>query len=149
MIGLDYTQVRLFSDWEIVYHLAGAITNLSPDFRPRFFYTIIDEFFTKFKESERTENSFNSYTIYCSYNELLIFLKDILMSIPKFVDLNLTTNEYKNGVDVNSSNRNNIYITTTFTERNADNDFIDLNACIQNIVNGLYREKEIFQDGAY
>lgn len=142
---LDYDIVQTFGDWEIVYQLAGAITSMAPSFKPRNFQEIIDAFVRKFQESDRVEQGIESYLITCSYNDLLNILKDILMQIPEFKALNLSTDEYNAGVNVDDPNRGKFCLISRYTLQDSSNDFIDLDACIQNVVNGLYRDNEIFE----
>lgn len=146
-IFLDYNRRNSFGDWEIVYHLSGAIVSLAPKFKPRKLQEIIDKFICAFRYSKDIKQIISSFYITCSYNELHDFLKNILMSIPEFQELNLSNKEYENGISVNDPERKSIVLISRYSaELDADDDFIDLDACIQNIVNGLYRVKEIFGD---
>ena len=55
------------------------------------------------------------------------------MPIPKFRDLNLSQIEYEMGLSVDDDDRDRFVFTSAFDTIPEDEDFIDLDACIQNI----------------
>jgi hypothetical protein len=89
-------------------------------------------------------------TFDCPFNDFYIknfedeeslrkWLYETLFKIPEFQEWNLSENEYKNGVSVDNENRPQFNFISRETKINKDNDFIDLDACIGNIVRMLLR----------
>ncbi len=66
------------------------------------------------------------------------------MPIAKFRDLNLTQKEYEQGIDVDDPNRPKFQFVSAFDSIPDDNNFVDLDACIQDIFaeyeHGAYRK---------
>lgn len=74
--------------------------------------------------------------LYMDEEEFKRWVDETLKSIPEFRNLNLTYNESQEGIDVNDPNRPMIVISTIYdvdTEDGWKDDFIDLDAAIQNI----------------
>lgn len=100
--------VYIFPDYDIVKAVSGSIYTLAPNFKPQKIDIIMEKFLEKFFLHEKTEELIpNFYVITACFSEVKKILKEILFGIPEFEELNLP---------------------------NVDGDFIDLNACIQNIM---------------
>lgn len=121
----------------------GTIYELAPYHKPRFIDEIVDEIISRFKENC---NSIGADFFYheVELKDLYKFIENILMPIDKFRDLNLSPFEYKQGVVVDDPNRPSFQFVSAFDSIPEDNNFIDLDACIQNIFiyyeHGAYRQ---------
>ena len=110
----------------------GWIYCLAPYHKPRFIDEITDEIITRFKTNAKTiGKDFFYYEI--ELRSLYKFIEDLLMPIPKFRDLNLSQIEYEMGLSVDDDDRDRFVFTSAFDTIPEDEDFIDLDACIQNI----------------
>lgn len=105
----------------------GVMYRLAPNYSPRNISIIVSKIEEVFKkDAENVCNSFFYHRV--PANEVRKFVEDILMQIDEFQELNLSEEEYKNGVKV----------TDEF--RHGNDDFVDLDACIRNIANMLIND---------
>lgn len=84
--------------------------------------------------------------LFMTDDEFHTWLKDTLMSIKRFRELNLTYRELMMGVDVDDPNRTEVYTFHSMydeeTENSWNDDFIDLDACIGNIYGSILKRQE-------
>lgn len=100
----------------------GQIYRLAPNYNPRNIGIITSKIIEEFKKDAQTIcDSFFYYSV--DLNEVQKFTENILMAIDEFQELNLSEEEYRNGVKV-TDERSGHY-----------DDFVDLDACIRNIAN--------------
>lgn len=88
----DY--LESWADYVIAYHLAGLLCTMEDDYQGRNSQKIINEFLVKFRKIEGTECFISTWVYYATLKDLMSVLKDILMSIPEFTELN---NSKENG----------------------------------------------------
>lgn len=136
---LDYNRVRVFGEYEIIYHLSGSIISLSPAYKPRKLFSIIQKFVEAFRKNREVIHSCHMYMTECSYKHLYKIVEAILFEIADYKELNLSSKEYKEKIDPD-------YIIPIDEWYSENSDFIDLDACVQNVIGGLYQAKEIFRD---
>lgn len=99
---------------------------------PRFIDEIVDEIIRLFKANSKSIGTdFFYYEV--ELKDLYKFIENILKSIDKFRDLNLSPLEYKQGVDIDDPNRPKVQFVSAFDSIPEDDCFVDLDACIQNI----------------
>lgn len=128
---------------EFIRVATGWIYALAPYHKPRFIDEIVDEIIKRFKTNCKSIGTdFFYYEV--ELKDLYEFIKNILMPIDKFRDLNLSPLEYKQGIDVDDPNRPKFQFVSAFDSIPDDNKFLDLDACIQNIFaeyeHGAYRQ---------
>lgn len=125
---------------KIVKTVVGCIYEIAPNYNPRNIETIMTAFTKKLKEHEDIEYVCPSigvfYYLRGNRTEVMRIIHDVLFDILEFRQLNLSDREYLMGVDVDSKDRKNVI---NFVTRNGDplegtdDNFIDLDAVIQNI----------------
>lgn len=93
-------------DYVIVEHLAGLLYAMEDDYQARKAQKIINDFLDKFRKLDGVEHCITVWVYSATLKVLMLNLKDILLSIPEFVELN---------------------------EPKENGDFIDLNAFFQNL----------------
>lgn len=98
--------VECWADYIIVEHLAGLLYAMEDDHKARNPQKIINTFLDKFRNLEGIEHFGTTWVYSATLRDLMHKLKDILLSIPEFVELN---------------------------ESKEDGDFIDLDAFLQNL----------------
>jgi len=117
---------------EFIRVATGWIYELAPYHKPRFIDEIVDEIIRRFKADCRSIGTdFFYYEV--ELKDLYEFIKNILMPIDKFRDLNLSPREYKQGICVDDPNRPEFQFVSAFDSIPDDDNFVDLDACIQNI----------------
>ena len=117
---------------EFIMVTTGWIYSLAPYHKPRFIDEIVDEIIKRFKancQSIGTDFFYHEVEL----KDLYKFIENILMSIDKFKDLNLSPLEYKQGVAVDDPNRPKFQFVSAYDSIPEDNNFIDIDACIQDI----------------
>lgn len=97
---------EVWADYVIVQCLGGLLYSMEDDYQARDPQKIINSFLDKFRKLEGIENVGTVWAYGSTLKDLMTKLKEILLSIPEFVELN-------------SNNRN--------------GDFIDLDAFLQNL----------------
>ena len=125
---------KTFSARVIIKNIAGTIYAMSPFNSPRNMEVImkyvIDN--TLHRCIDTTEHRY----ICTTEEDFSKWLKNMLMSCKEFCELNLSYNEYMNGIDINDENRLKYQFTTGYdvvSEESMKDDFVDLDACIRNI----------------
>lgn len=86
--------------------------------------------------SDLRKNTFGRSYIYMTQTDFIKWLKCSLLSIPEFLNLNLSYNERSKGVSAQDKGRRTIVFTSIYdktTEDSWKDDFIDLDAVLQNI----------------
>lgn len=117
---------------EFIRVTTGWIYGLAPYHKPRFIDEIVDEIIKRFKANCKSIGTdFFYYEV--ELKDLYKFIENILMPIDKFRDLNLSPSEYEQGIDVDDPNRPKFLFVSAFDSVADDNNFVDLDACIQNI----------------
>ncbi len=115
----------------------GEIYVLAPKYNPRHIDEILQGIIENFKKDcKHVGSDFFYHEV--EIQNLTKFVKDILFPIQKFRDLNLSTNEYRQGISVDDENRSQFAFVSRYNTISEDDDFIDLDACIRNIVDSLY-----------
>ena len=127
----------------------GEIYYLAPNYKPRHIEDIINGIIENFKKNAETIGITRlMYFHTVPLKHLYQFISDTLMPIDKFRELNLTQKECDAGINVDDDEiRAKIVFTSMFTEIDEEDDFIDLDACIQNIF--AKYEHEVFRDWKY
>ena len=117
---------------EFIRVSTGWIYELAPYHKPRFIDEIVEEIIIRFKTNCKTIGA-DFFYHEVELKDLYKFIENILMPIDKFKGLNLSPLEYKQGVAVDDPNRPKFQFVSTFDSIPDDGDFVDLDACIQNI----------------
>lgn len=124
------------SERNLMFVVAGQLYDQAPDRQPRKVEEIMKGVRFNFRNDARCDNNNEWYSISVEKDKTYEFVKSMLVSIPEFQELNLTQNEYEAGIKVDDENRAKFKITTSHDKNDADswrNDFIDLDAFIQNV----------------
>jgi len=131
---------------EFIRVATGWIYELAPYHKPRFIDEIVDEIIKRFKTNCKSIGTdFFYYEV--ELKDLYKFIENILMPIDKFRDLNLSPREYKQGIDVDDPNRPKFQFVSGFDGIPNDYNFVDLDACIQNIF--VYYEHVAYRQWEY
>ena len=113
-----------------------------PICKPRNLDEIISEFAYEFKSNENCVNNNEMYSIEFESNDSFNnWLEDTLKSIQAFRNLNLSQEEVDHNISVDDENRNKYNFTSAYDKYDSESwktDFIDLDACIRNILNAIY-----------
>jgi len=136
--------------YKIVHQTIGAIYMLAPRHRPRKVEYIIPKLLDRLEHHEKVktigaDGTEKFYYFEMSLKELKGLIKDTLMTIREFRELNLTQNEFDQDADPDDPSRSGVVFTSRYTVHSEDRwreEFIDLDACIQNIYCGL-RDEEV------
>lgn len=97
---------QIWADYMIIQCLAGLLYSMEYDYQARGSQKIINTFLDKFRKLEGIENVRTIWMYSSTLKDLMEKLKEILLSIPEFVELN---------------------------ERKDNGEFIDLDAFFQNL----------------
>ena len=117
---------------EFIQYSIGEIYHLAPYHKPRFIDEIVDEIIRKFKvDCKVIGGDFFYHEV--ELKDLYKFIENILMSIDKFRDLNLSPREFEQAVSVDDESRPKFQFTSAYSSIPEEDNFIDLDACIQNI----------------
>ena len=132
-----------------IEYSVGEIYRLAPYHKPRFIDDIVDEIIKRFKTNcKHIGRDFFYHEI--DLKDLHKFIESILMPIDKFRDLNLSQNEYEQGVGVDDESRPK-FLFSAYSSIPEDDNFIDLDACIGNIFckyeHSAYRDWIYGEDG--
>lgn len=126
----------------VMENIAGVITKMAPLCKPRNLDEIISEFAYEFKSNENCVNNNEMYSIKFESNDSFNnWLEDTLKSIQAFRNLNLSQEEVDHNISVDDENRNKYNFTSAYDKYDSESwktDFIDLDACIGNILNAIY-----------
>lgn len=90
---LDNTE-QVWADYTIIQCLAGLLYSMEDDYQARGSQKIINTFLDKFRKLEGIENVGTTWVYGSTLKDLMKKLKEILLSIPEFVELNANN---KNG----------------------------------------------------
>ena len=125
---------------EFIRITTGWLYSLAPGYKPRHINEIVDEMIARFKQNaQHIGDDFFYHEV--NWFELRVLVENVLRPIKQFRDLNLSKREYGLGIDVDDPNRQGIIFTSRYSSTiPEDEDFIDLDACIINIVSNLKRE---------
>ena len=120
-----------------------------PGRRPRNFLKVMDAveniILDKFQLLGGSNDNFRYFEIYDNeYTRavLELFTRDSLMSIPEFVDWNLSENEIEQGIRVDDPARGKYAFTSRYDTLKEKDDFVDLDAFISNVTRSIIKLKE-------
>lgn len=117
---------------EFIDNVVGTIYCMAPYHKPRFIDEIVSSVIEKFKADCKSSGS-DFFYHEIALKDLYQFIYDTLMPIDKFRDLNLSQREYDAGIKVDDESRAKVVFVDRYTTIADYDDFIDLDACIQNI----------------
>lgn len=126
------------SEYQIMFVVAGQLYDQAPNRQPR----KIDIIMNKLKDAFRAgaTNSNEYYTRNIGQDILYDWLHDTSFDIPEFCELNLSQNEYDEGISVDDENRAKYVITSAYDVYDSESwkdDFIDLDAFVSNVYRRL------------
>lgn len=143
----------IFSVSEIVKAVAGCIYEIAPNYAPRKMSTIMSKFVDKLHSHSDTQTNINR-----GYNTFYFFegdftyiekiLREVLWDIPEFLELNLTWNEFERGLRPGDEDREDSICFVSRYGSSIDNwkdDFIDLDAVVQNVIYILKLEEGVIK----
>lgn len=141
----------VISKAEMIGHIAMWLYRLAPKHRPRKVDSIIDSVIKyiddTFTNPLKSDPEFRT----CDFEDkdsLYSYIDTMMKSIKEFRELNLTWREYVSGIDVDSPDREPIVVfTSMYNVESADawfeEDFVDLDAFVQDVTSSLLREQAI------
>lgn len=122
------------SERDLMFIIGGQLFSQAPNRQPRNAEIIMQ----KVKEAIRKDcvNDNEYYCLEVPKKEVCNYLKNMMMAIPEFVDLNLSQIEFDKKISVNDESRPKYAFSTRYDKYDSESwktDFIDLDAFIQNI----------------
>lgn len=135
------------SERDLMFVVAGQLFEQAPNRQPRKAEIIMRKLRDAFRSEAYNNNEY--YTVSIESDNLYNWLRYKLFSIPEFNELNLTQEEYENGVSVDDENRPKFAFTTRYDVYDSESwkrDFIDLYAFVQNVHRMLLNIIDIEED---
>lgn len=130
------TKTILVSERNLMFVIAGQLFEQAPNRQPRKAEIIMQKVRDKLRSDECCINDNEFYSIRIEEEKFYDFLKELLFSIPEFVELNLSHVEYEKGVSVDDENRTKFAFTSRYDKYDSESwktDFIDLDAFVRNV----------------
>lgn len=125
---------------DIIKAVTGCIYYLAPNHKPRNMEAIVTAFIDKLKAHKDVNrvcpSTYVRYYLDGTQSEIMGVIREVLFDILEFRQLNLSDREYLMGVDVDDeTKRHSISFVSRYGDPldGTDDDFIDLDAVIQNI----------------
>lgn len=115
----------------------GNIYYQAPFHKPRKIDEIVEHITNYFIKNDISAHHFNQ--VFVDKNNTLEFVRDVLKDCKAFEELNLSQYEYEHGVKVDDEARLPSAFITAFLKLKPEYDFVDLEACYQNIAYDLER----------
>lgn len=138
------------SNGTIIKYISGTIYEMHPYHKPENIDKIIEKLLEYFKNYNKNKNDTIVLLEFNDYDDFYKWLKEFLLNIKEFRQLNISKKLKDAGVDDVDDERNSgIIFIDRYTKKTYDsryNDFVDLDACIRNIYNGIIVEKEYDED---
>jgi len=125
------------SERSLMFVIGGQLFDQAPNRQPRKASVIMQKVRDAFRSICYNDNEWYVAEIpegdvyFNTYN----FIKDLLMGIPEFVELNLSQVEFEKNISVDDENRSKYSFTSKYDKETAESwksDFIDLDAFINN-----------------
>lgn len=127
----------LLSERDLIYVIAGQLYEQAPNRQPRNAEKVIFDVRDKFRSEAEKIDDF--YFMRIEQTEVYKYIDDMLKGIKEFVDLNLSQNEYEQGIDVEDDNRPKFMFTSMYSTIDWKDDFIDLDAFVNNVVRKILK----------
>ena len=131
----------------LMYVIGGQLFSQAPNRQPRKVEIIMQKVRDAFRKDATNSNEF--YTMSIQEDKLYSYISNLLYAIPEFEELNLTQLQYENGVKVSDESRPKYGFTSAYDKETSESwkrDFIDLDAFIRNVVNGIYDQEFLMED---
>jgi len=135
------------SEIDLMFVIGGQLFCQAPNRQPRQSEIIMQKVRDFFRNDAYNDNEF--YSLRIPESEVYNYLKNIMMSIPEFVDLNLSQIEFDKKISVNDENRPKYAFYTRYDKNDSETwkrDFVDLDAFIRNVHRRLYTIMDSDQD---
>jgi hypothetical protein len=130
----------IISECDFMYCVAGQLYSQAPNREPRKADIILKKVKKSFRKHSKNYNEF--YFIEIEKNVILDFIKNILMSIQEFKELNLSKTEVENNILVDDPNRSRFLFISRFSKYDSEDDFVCLDAFIRNVCLELNKRSE-------
>ena len=117
--------------------IGGLLFDMAPNRQPRNAEIIMTKVRDTFREKAYNSNEFYMLVLKDDKDTIYTFIKDMLMNIPEFKDLNLSYNEYNKNISIDDPSRETYKFISMYDKNIEDSwkdDFIDLDAFINNVV---------------
>lgn len=127
------------SERNLMFAIGGQLFNQAPNRQPRKAEIIMTKVRDAFRKDAHNSNEY--YTLVIGKKELNIYIKDLLMNIQEFKELNLSQVEYEKNISVDDESRPKYSFCSAYDKETNDSwrrDFIDLDAFIRNAINHIY-----------
>lgn len=128
--------------------IAGEAYTLAPNHSPRKIEIVMDKVRNYLKDNLNQPIPYDK-SFYCKEFEedkIYGFIHDMMFSIPEFLEWNLTQIEYEDGISVDDESRPKFCFVSGYDVIEEDdwkNDFIDLDAFVQNV---CYKVKILYEE---
>lgn len=135
------------SERDLMFAIAGQLFDQAPNREPRNVDIIMRKVRNQFRTEAHNDNEW--YVLELAEGALHNYVRDILMAIPEFVDLNLSLEEVEAGIGVVDNSRAKFSCHSRYdinTPESWKSDFIDLDAFTRNVSNIIIKLKEADED---
>lgn len=129
--------IRLY-ERDLLKAVGGQLFAQSPNGYPRKSETIMKKVRDNFRKEAINDNF--HFRMNIPTDELYVYIDRLLKSIPEFEELNLSHNEYYNGVKVHDEDRPSFGFVSSYdveTEESWKDDFVDLDAFVRNVCSNI------------
>ena len=129
--------IRLY-ERDLLKAIGGQLFAQSPNGYPRKSETIMKKVRDNFRKEAINDNF--HFRMNIPTDELYVYIDRLLKSIPEFEELNLSHNEYYNGVKVHDEDRPSFGFVSSYdveTEESWKDDFVDLDAFVRNVCSNI------------
>lgn len=137
------------SETQLMKSIGGWLYAQAPKHSPRKVEVIMQKVQETFREQAFNDNEYYSIRIPVKDDGLKKYLHNLLFSIDEFKELNLSQNEYDNGVDVEDDSRPKFHFTSSHDVYNSESwkeDIVDLDAFVQNVTRDIKIAQDIEED---
>ena len=137
---------RIISHKTFIQCVVGVIYRMAPNNKPRDLDKIIEyikDYFWQHSDDSTRGKDRNDFTcLRVDEDETYQFIHDCLFGCKEFLNLNLSQAEIDKGITVDDESRPEWVVSGTSdgTHLKSYYDFIDLDACVRNINNALWKE---------
>lgn len=122
------------SERYLMFAIAGQLFEQAPNRQPRKAEIIMQRVKEVFRKDAFNDNEYFSLVV--NVEDVYNYIESLLMSIPEFIELNLSQIEFENNIGVDDESRPKYSLSSRYDKHTSESwktDFIDLDAFIGNV----------------
>ena len=135
----------MITEESLMFAVGGQLFSQAPNRNPRKAEIIMKKIKEAFRREATNDNEYYTLVVEDMYK----YIEDLLMGIKEFTELNLSQNEYEDGINVDDENRSKYLFTSSLdieTSESWRDDFVDLDAFIRNVYTNMNMIEEYYKD---